>query len=438
MDGLTQHLAEVRAALEPLGGQGWLVGGGLRDLLLGRPVTDVDIAFDGDARAASRALAKAHGAGCYELSPSFGSWRVHGGDLPFTIDLTPLQGKSIAEDIRRRDLTVNALALPTAPSVDETPLDLVDGLRDLAAGRMRMVAQTAFARDPVRLLRLARQTAQLGFSIDPATADQARKDASSLWESAGERIFDEVVRMIATDHPVDALRVCDDIGALAVLCADEAPPNAKVPSRVERAEALWDLLTDLDSVVPEHTGELRLAFDLPLADGLSRRDALVIASLWTGVAEGDGAVVAWCRRLRTSSRVREQLAAIANGYLLRPALGEEWTRARRYRFVTAVAPVSIDIALLVVSGASNTEREAALAWATAIVEMQRFVDERASVRPLIAGDDLSRTLEHEPGPWLREALAHVREAQLIRGLATRDDAIALVRTFLRKVRTDPE
>ncbi len=438
MDGLSQRVAEVRTRLEPLGGRGWLVGGGLRDLLLGRPVTDVDVALEGDARAAARRLAKVYGAGCYELSPSFRAWRVHGGDLPFTIDLTPLQGGSISEDLQRRDLTINALAMPIAPGTDERPLDLFEGLRDLAARRMRMVSPTAFAQDPVRLLRLARQTTQLGFSIDPGTVDQARNDAARLWESPGERIFDEVVRMISTNQPVGALRVCDELGILSVLCSDGDTPETEAPRRVQRAEALWGLLTGLDGVLPEHAGMLRRALEGPLADGLSRRDALMIACLWEDVPDASAAVDRWCRRLRTSSRVREQLVHIAAGGELRSQIGEDWSDAHFYRAVTAAAPAALEVAILGVAGASIDRRELAVAWARSVVEMHARIDERAADPALIAGDDLARALERNTGPWLREALEHVREAQLIRGLATRDEAIALVRTFLREVRTDPE
>ena len=84
--------------LAPVGPRAWLVGGGLRDALLGRPVADADLAIDGDARDAARRLAIRHSAGRFPLSDAFGAWRVHGGTLPFTVDITPLQGGTLEED----------------------------------------------------------------------------------------------------------------------------------------------------------------------------------------------------------------------------------------------------------------------------------------------------------------------------------------------------
>ena len=131
--GLDQQIS----TLAPIEDEAWVVGGSLRDALLGRPAgADLDIAVAGDAEAAARALCAAHPrANRFPLSRAFGAWRVQGPELPFQIDITPLQGGSLAEDLSRRDLTVNALALPV---VRERPVvDLHGGLADLAARRLR-------------------------------------------------------------------------------------------------------------------------------------------------------------------------------------------------------------------------------------------------------------------------------------------------------------
>ena len=439
MDALSQRIAAVCEVLAPLPGTGWLVGGGLRDLILDRTVTDVDVAFDGDARAAARALAAGHSAGCYELSPSFGAWRVQGGDLTFTIDLTPLQGASITEDLLRRDLTVNALALPIGASCPEGLLDVTGGLDDLAAGRVRMVSSTAFSSDSVRLLRLVRQTTQLGFRIDELTIDQARRDATRLWESAGERVFDEVVRMISTPHPVDALHLCDQLGLLEVLCgAPVDVGDTAVNSRLVRTDVLWALLRKLGESFPDDTESIEGLLDAPLADGVDRRGALILATLWDGSPEGRSGVEAWCRRLRTSVRLRDHLVHIVAGASLPRDVGEAWSPSRRYRFLSAVAPVAVEVVLLGVAGAPASERDRTIAWARGILATLTGLEGRAGEPPVIAGDQLAREMGLTPGPWLREALERVREAQMMEGLSTPNEAIALVRTFLRKVRTDPE
>ena len=85
-------LADLVAPLAPIAAPAWAVGGGVRDALMGRPVTDLDVAIDGDAAAAAKALAQATGATRFRLSRAFGAWRVQGGSLAAQVDITPLQG----------------------------------------------------------------------------------------------------------------------------------------------------------------------------------------------------------------------------------------------------------------------------------------------------------------------------------------------------------
>ena len=86
-------LRALTAPLAPLGDRAWAVGGGVRDALTGRatdPPVDIDVAIDGDAAAAAGALARAHGATRFRLSRDFGAWRVQGGDLTASVDITSL------------------------------------------------------------------------------------------------------------------------------------------------------------------------------------------------------------------------------------------------------------------------------------------------------------------------------------------------------------
>ena len=153
-------LDALRAPLAAVGDRAWIVGGGLRDALLGNAVADVDIAIDADAAAAATRLARAHRASRFPLSAAFGAWRLTGGTLPFQVDITPLQGGSLAADLAARDLTVNAMALPLAGNAEL--FDPHGGRADLAARRLRAVGAGAFAADPVRILRAARLAEQLG------------------------------------------------------------------------------------------------------------------------------------------------------------------------------------------------------------------------------------------------------------------------------------
>ncbi|MFZ1926699.1 MAG: hypothetical protein WAU42_11215, partial [Solirubrobacteraceae bacterium] len=133
-----QALEIVRSALE--GQRAWLVGGAVRDRLLGRPGADLDVVLDGDPGEGARAIAQAAKragapAACFALSEEFGAWRVVARKDAWQVDVEAMRGESLEADLRLRDFTVNAIAEPLAGG---EPLDPLGGLGDLQAGCLRM------------------------------------------------------------------------------------------------------------------------------------------------------------------------------------------------------------------------------------------------------------------------------------------------------------
>ena len=126
----SEAVLELRDALAG-GPPAWLVGGVVRDALLGRPLEDLDVAVDGDPRAVARTVAKALGGPAFALSEAFGSWRALDGRRRFHVDVSALQGATIEEDLGRRDFTVNAIAVPVGGG---DALDPHGGQADLRAG----------------------------------------------------------------------------------------------------------------------------------------------------------------------------------------------------------------------------------------------------------------------------------------------------------------
>ena len=159
----------------------WLVGGALRDRLLDRPTGDYDVAVQGEPLPLARALARSANGHAFALSDTFGGWRVVARDHSWQVDLLPLTGETIEEDLSRRDLTVNAIAQPLSGS---GYIDPFSGLDDLRLRRLRMVSRGAFAEDPLRTLRLARLASELGFSTDAETMSAATLSAPGLRDVA--------------------------------------------------------------------------------------------------------------------------------------------------------------------------------------------------------------------------------------------------------------
>jgi hypothetical protein len=188
------------------GEEAWIVGGAVRDELLGREVIDLDVACR-EPQAAARAYAKRSGGAPFPLSERHGAWRVALED-GHTVDFTPLPG-SIEDDLGTRDFTINAIAEPLAGG---DPLDPFGGRGDLDAKLIRAVAPSVFADDPLRLMRAVRLEDELGFRLEPETEALVREQAGLVTRPARERTLAELVRL-----SVDGYRRADELGLLTPL-----------------------------------------------------------------------------------------------------------------------------------------------------------------------------------------------------------------------------
>jgi poly(A) polymerase len=206
---------EVTAAARSVlgaGEAGWLVGGCLRDELLGVPVRDVDIVVRGAAEAFSRSLADRLDGTVFASSGEFGTWRVSARGVH--VDVAPLRGDGLEADLRARDFTVDALA--RALDGDEL-VDPLDGLDDLAARRLRLCSPTALEDDPLRVVRLARLARGFGLVPDAAATEAAIGAASGLKTVSGERVRDELSAVLASPGAALAFRDLAVWDALAVI-----------------------------------------------------------------------------------------------------------------------------------------------------------------------------------------------------------------------------
>jgi Poly A polymerase head domain len=235
-------------------GAAWVVGGALRDELLGREVVDVDVAC-ADPELAARLYSRLAGGAVFPLSERHGAWRVafRSGS---TVDFTPLHGETIEDDLATRDFTVNAMARPLDGGGLVDPLG---GEADLAAARLRAVSPSIFDDDPLRLLRAARLEDELGFRLDGETERLVRESAERAAEPAGERILGELERMSPA-----GLRRAGELGLLTPLGGDS--------EGLDRAE-----LADTPGYVLVVVFGERL-LDLPISNDLRRFAKTLLAA----------------------------------------------------------------------------------------------------------------------------------------------------------------
>lgn len=247
---------------EPL----WLVGGAVRDALAGHPLHDIDICVAGDAVPVARRCANMIG-GTVGIIDLTGIVRVTLPSLserpsaaPWQLDFASMQGASVEEDLRRRDFTINAMALPlteaTLPSlwqslpaaVWDALIDPCGGRADLAARRLRLASDHALDADPVRVLRAARLATALECDVDENLIAVARSVAPQLAEMPPERILAELYAMLAQPNGTCAMRALDRLGALTVLVPPLIPCRGLQQGRLHYWDVFDHTLEVIDAV----------------------------------------------------------------------------------------------------------------------------------------------------------------------------------------------
>ncbi len=220
------------ALLQSLGANAHVVGGAVRDRLLGRPTLDLDLIVPEKSEAAAARLAKATGGRAFPLHTDLGIYRVTTAE--WHIDIARYQGENLEEDLDRRDLTINALAVPLnawfTPAWKKKIIDRHGGLNDLAAKRLTPLSKKVFKEDPLRLLRVFRIAAEIGFSISAETKKLIHTQRKLSSKPAGERQREEFLKMFSAERAHRSLVLMDDCGVLDVVFPAAATLRKTAPA----------------------------------------------------------------------------------------------------------------------------------------------------------------------------------------------------------------
>jgi poly(A) polymerase len=463
----------------------YLVGGFVRDRLLGRPIYDVDVAVDGDGLALARRLADHFEGDYYPLDPERSTGRAilhrhHAGRL--VVDVARFRGPNLEVDLADRDFTVNAMAFDARSS--EVTIDPHGGLKDLAAGRIRPVSEDSIRNDPLRALRAIRQAAELGFVLAPDAERLMRCDGLALDQVSPERQRDELARLLAQADAAPWLHRLDDFGLLVVVLPEleplrgetQPPPHhldvlAHSLAALQALEALLSALQAGSDDQPAASGLLPLApfagqiqahVEQPLGYGRPRLVTLKLATLLHDTGKPEARTVEEdrirfighpsesarltgevLRRLRFNNS-EVALAGTIVRHHMRPLLlaGQETVSTRAvYRFFRDTGEAGVEVLLHALADhqatyAPEVEDER---WPRLVALVARMLDDywrhqegRIAPKPLITGGDLLRAFDLQPGPRIGELLEAVREAQVTGEVRSREEAMALVRWELTK------
>lgn len=383
----------------------YLVGGTVRDVLLGASVKDLDFVVEGDAPEVARQLAAVSG-GKVVAHPRFGTATVSRGRL--RIDLVTARREtylqpgalpqvtpgSIYDDLARRDFSINAMALPLSESRPRV-LDLHGGIEDAGSGVIRALHGGSFVDDPTRILRALRYEQRFGFSLEGETASRLKEavDRGCLATVSGDRLRHELERILGEDRPAPALQRAVDLGVLAAIY----PPFGDCPG-------LPALFAPASGQPAPDLPDEPLAFLAALAYHLSE-------------VEGEGLVRRlnlshdWAKVVQHTIQLRQLEPELAQA-LLSPS--QVFHRLGGWSTAAAVAVSGMTSAALV------SQR------------LTQFLHEWRWVVPELNGRDLL-ALGVPDGPLVGQILRELRDAKLEGQVVNQDDERDLVSQILARL-----
>lgn len=448
----------------------YLVGGAVRDILLSRPVKDIDLVCQ-DAESLAWRLASANKAVVvpFKKKPDEPCYRVvDRADSSRYLYLSPMRGESIQVDLGTRDFTMNAMAMQVEVSGGlGNPIDPFGGAEDVKSKLIRAVSQECFDRDPLRILRAVRFAAKLSFSIEGETLRLMREKADGLVRTAQERIRAELVGILEVGQCAPFIRMMDDLNVLGVVFPEIGPAKGCTQNSYHHQDVWQHSLAVLENCeyVLTHLEEFFGAAALNVQEnlsGASRVPLLKLAGRLHDVGkpgtralnqetgkitfyghdrEGASIVEGIANRLCMSTKETEFLKTLVAEHLHVLNLSQpEVKSTTRLRWFRKLGDESIPILVLGIADIKGTlgpdsneaERQIHVDWSTkTATEYYDEIKSKLSAPDLIGGKDLL-ALGMKPGPEIGRVLREVREAQDQGTIHDREGAIVLAKRILSK------
>lgn len=460
----------------------YLVGGAVRDLLLGRETNDLDFVVPDQAIQLAFRVADQLGVPAYVLDRERDAGRVVVSQPQTTLDFVRLRGPNLEADLRARDFTVNAMALPTVVRSQASIIDPCNGRRDLTVGRLQLTHSKALWDDPVRTLRAVRLASELDFTLSAETVAALPEAASSLNQVSIERIRDELIKLIRLPDPADAINNLSEWELLpeilpeldALKKVDQSPPH-RYPALVhtiravhwvtilenildtngdavdERIEPCWVMLKGYREELVDHLNRY-------VDGGLDGRVLLRLETAFHDVGKAQTQTVEPDGRLRFfghdkvgarltahrldylrfSKQAVRHARAVVDGHLRPLLLSQSGSVSRRaiYRFFRDYEVAGVDIGLLALADHLATDDGIGdfNQWERLITVVDRLFEhyfekyeQTVKPPPLVNGKELMEALDLEPGPLIGRLLNIIEEAQATGEIRSSDEALQLAR-----------
>jgi poly(A) polymerase len=472
----------------------YLVGGAVRDALLGRRSYDLDFVLPAGALRFARKLADALGGAYFPLDAEREYARIvldrddaktEGERIK--LDFAAYQGDTLESDLRMRDFTINAMAISVHPP--HTLLDPLGGAADLIAKRLRVCSHQSLSHDPLRVLRAVRQAVDFDLQITPETIHLMRQATGQISQVSLERIRDEIFRILDGPNPRLGLEILDRIGALGLILpelvklkgVEQSAPHiydvwAHTLEVVKKLSAVYATLAyeyDKDTaanlmlgLVSVRLGRYRQALQAHLEEQLNPERSLRALVFFSALyhdsgktatrklddeervrfighdQEGERLAVARAQELRLSNLEIERIRLVVRNHIRPFLLGQldgMPTRRAIYRFFRDTGAAGVDICILSMAdmlatyGPNLRQEDCArhLDIVRCLLEAWwEHPQEQVMPPTLINGYELMAELDLSPGPGIGQMLEAIREAQAVGKITLRAEALELARSLI--------
>jgi poly(A) polymerase/tRNA nucleotidyltransferase (CCA-adding enzyme) len=462
----------------------YLVGGAVRDAVRGMATHDLDFVVPQNAISLTFKIANKMDKPAYILDRERDAGRVMLQEAGTMLDFTCFRGDDLLADLADRDFTINAMALPATAVTTASIIDPFNGLTDLAQKQIRLVRADALERDPIRALRAVRQGLSYDFQLTDDTKTAVSAAAPSLYKCSMERQRDELVKLLETAVPDQAIEQMAELGLLTQLLPEvadlvdieQSPPHHEpvlahtisvlrwlvaVETAVVDQQPTHKLeLTAIQSEFAEFSKKLRHYLVRDLDGGLNGRLLLRLDAVFhdigkkeTQTVEGSGRIrflghdavgaelaAARLRQLTFSNQAIKKVET-AVAHHMRPLqlaqTGKRPSRRAIFRYFRATQETGLDIGLLSLADHLATyngigQEDAWQNLVMVVTELFRHYfeqyEETVSPEPLINGRDLMQLLKIPAGPEIGRILRLVQEAQASGEIASREQALEFANT----------
>lgn len=484
---LSPILAQLRPLFQNQTQPIYLVGGAVRDALLGRVSHDLDFVVPTNAIKLAFQVANALGVPAYVLDKERDTGRVMLPEANTSLDFARFRGADLSTDLRDRDITINAMALPATAQTLAGLIDRHDGRVDIASKQIRIIHERSLFDDSVRSLRVVRLAHSLDFRLTPETETAVRAAAPHLNKISAERIREEMLKLLETAVPHRAVADLANLGLLAEILPDimalstveQSKPHHEpvfahtlsvlrwltlIEKIVEPQNAQGNLKSDaalsaVKKILEPHAEQIQTMWQKEVDGGVNGRTLLRLGALFhdigkakTQTIEEDGRIRFLghdkagadlsgqiLRRLTFSNEAIGHVKKIVAGHM-RPLhlakSGGNLSRRAVYRYFRATTGSGVSIALLSLAdhlatydGTGPDEQ-----WRSLLIVVSDLChhfferhEETVAPPPLVDGRTLMNALALDPGPEVGRLLRLIQEAQAAGELDTAVAAIEYAR-----------